>query len=498
MRLPPEFLPRSVLLTPPPPAQTFIQINPTLLVSWWATGFSMAIILFRLAGRWVRTERLFVEDKIMAASIIPLLIRMGFAHVVLKYGTNNTILDELSSLDIAHRETGSRLVLPARIFYAAFLWTAKLTIAEFLRRIYNQRWKRSWDLLLSCIKWFLGITFCAIVVATLVECQPFSRYWQVAPDPGPHCRQGYAQLLTMGVADIITDLVLVGFPLPIIIKSNMPIKRKISLCVLFSLSLILVGITIYRVYGTIHRHGNQQFRSLLASLEILAATAVSNALVLGSFVRDKGVKKAKFKFGSVGGESALDRPASARTRRPRAALSWGSDIDLVGDIGIRLGPEFHSDRPRVARPAPAAIPLLDEPISPTDTGWNNRQRDSLDSDSDTDFKARHSSRNLDHISSEAHSVLTPRRMSFFDVGGLLGNDPPPASAGRKRSLSPTKPASENFSISPLISVNRQTRTSQSRGRRRSRSRGAPDPAFDGSFKLVDLKPRSRDSRGKPS
>ena len=79
----------------------------------------MAIILFRLAGRWVRTERLFVEDKIMAASIIPLLIRMGFAHVVLKYGTNNTILDELSSLDIAHRETGSRLVLPARIFYAA-------------------------------------------------------------------------------------------------------------------------------------------------------------------------------------------------------------------------------------------------------------------------------------------------------------------------------------------------------------------------------------------
>lgn len=56
----------------------------------------------------------------MFYSIIPLLIRQAFIHVVLIWGTNNIDLSQnLSSLDIYHRSIGSRLVLVARIFYAA-------------------------------------------------------------------------------------------------------------------------------------------------------------------------------------------------------------------------------------------------------------------------------------------------------------------------------------------------------------------------------------------
>lgn len=103
----------------PPDPRTKFEDNPTLLTSWWCTGFSLVIILVRVIGRYVRTERLFREDKIMLASIVPLLIRMAFAHVVLIWGTNNTKTAGLSELDIQHREIGSRLVLAARVFYAA-------------------------------------------------------------------------------------------------------------------------------------------------------------------------------------------------------------------------------------------------------------------------------------------------------------------------------------------------------------------------------------------
>ena len=67
----------------------------------------------------MRTERLFLEDKIMALSIIPLFARMGCAHVVLRWGTNNTMTTGLSAEDLWQREIGSKCVLPARIFYAA-------------------------------------------------------------------------------------------------------------------------------------------------------------------------------------------------------------------------------------------------------------------------------------------------------------------------------------------------------------------------------------------
>ncbi|MCJ1405344.1 hypothetical protein MMC11_008571 [Xylographa trunciseda] len=444
MFIPPALMARQ-LYSDAPPAQNSAQDNPTLLVSWWCTGFALVIIIVRLCGRYVRTEKLFVEDKIMAWSIIPLLGRMAFVHIVLRWGTNNAITTGLSAEEIHHREIGSKLVLAARIFYAAFLWVAKLTISEFLKRLYKGVWKRSYEIGLQIIRWFLLITFLGVVIATLSECQPFSHYWQVVPDPGPHCRQGYAQLLTMGVADSITDLALVCFPIPIVIMSNMRLKRKIHLVLLFALSLILVAITIYRVYATIERHSDQPFRSLLASLEILAAAAVSNALVLGSFVRDRGVKKQKFKFGSTSGGSALDRPTTA-LNRPRAALSWGSDSDLVGDLGIRLGPEFSGQKSNFARPAPAVLPLNSSSrvISPAQPGWTFPRRHSIESD-ETDLKITHISRE-DPPSPRDVSVLTPRRMSFFDVGGLLGDDAP----RRASSISMSVPSSATYSLRPLI------------------------------------------------
>ena len=55
----------------------------------------------------------------MALSIIPLLGRMAVVHVVLLYGTNNAVATALTAEDIRRREIGSRLVLAARVMYAA-------------------------------------------------------------------------------------------------------------------------------------------------------------------------------------------------------------------------------------------------------------------------------------------------------------------------------------------------------------------------------------------
>ena len=194
-----------------------------------------------------------------------------------------------------------------------------------------------------------------------------------------------------------------------------------SLVLLFALSLILVGITVYRVEGVIVRHSDQQFRSLLASLEILAAAAVANALVLGSFVRDRGAKKHRYRAGSTGGNSSLDRSTTA----PRRALTtrhWGSDADLVGDLGMRLDPELTEKQSSVPRPAPIALPngsiIRATPSAPIDRNWTFPNRSSVETDG-TDLKSPEILRDL-QSSSNAELPTTPRGMSFFDVGGLLG------------------------------------------------------------------------------
>lgn len=369
------------LSTEPPAVQDSLATNPTLIVSWFCTIYSLFIITVRVLGRWVRTEKLFREDKIMLWSIIPLLVRMGLVHVILLWGTNSTQTFALGAGNIHRRSIGSRLVLASRIFYAVFIWMAKLTVLEFLQRIIGQSWTKMYERGARLVYGLFAVTLVAVVVATLAECQPFSHYWQVVPDPGPRCRTGSAQLLTMGICDIVTDLVIIAFPIPIVVMSKMRTSRKISLVVLFLLSLILVAITIYRMPAVINRHFSQQFRSLLASLEILAATAVANTIAIGSFLRDRGVKKTKFRAASFSGSNSVISRVNTRQSHPSSAAMryWGSDEDLVRDLGMTLQPSLrHSS---AAQGPPRLAPMADPTPQQGSDERKQRRRGSSESGS---------------------------------------------------------------------------------------------------------------------
>lgn len=74
----------------------------------------------------------------------------------------------------------------------------------------------------------LGITFIGAIISTLAECQPFSNYWRVVPDPGPSCRQAPAQFVTLAVTHSLTNLALVVFPIPMILTARIPTIRYVS------------------------------------------------------------------------------------------------------------------------------------------------------------------------------------------------------------------------------------------------------------------------------
>lgn len=129
------------LYSSPPPLGTPKQDKPTLLVCWWITLFCTTIILFRIAGRFIRSEKLFREDKTAALAIIPLYLRMGCVHVILIWGTNNAQFTQLTDHELHMKTIASGLVLASRIFYAATYVSYPLTpseIAVFLRIKYSR------------------------------------------------------------------------------------------------------------------------------------------------------------------------------------------------------------------------------------------------------------------------------------------------------------------------------------------------------------------------
>ncbi|KAK4101140.1 hypothetical protein N658DRAFT_486193 [Parathielavia hyrcaniae] len=322
------------LYSSPPPARPFSEDKATLLTSWWITAMCAVVIILRLIGRYIRVEMLFVEDRIAALALIPLLLRMAFVHPILVYGTNNVLLDDplqLSSTKIDHRSIASRLVLVSRILHPAVLWVLKVVTLEFFNRLFGHTGKRRYTLLLRLSRAFLAATFLAIIIADLAECQPVARYWQVVPDPGGSCRQGYAHLLASTACNVATDLLLVALPVPIVVRSRLSPGRKALLVLLFGLHLLTVAVAVYRVPDILREGGYQPTRTMWASAEILVATFAANALTIGTFVRDTGAKKKKFRYQRQS-DSGL-RSAKRESRTGTAAgrkVSW-NDPDSDGE-----------------------------------------------------------------------------------------------------------------------------------------------------------------------
>lgn len=425
---------RAIWSTTPPEPRTRLQDWPTLLFSWWATCFAAVVIITRLVGRKVRSNTLFREDWIMFLALIPLFVRMAFVHIVLIYGTNNvaTAGIDYSEEEIRHRELGSKMVLAARISYALFIWMSKWTVSEFLKRITIHLWRSSYEFTLHCIRIFLLATFIAVIIATLAECQPFHGYWQLVPDPGPSCRQNYAQLLTMGTADIITDILLVAFPIPIVLRSGQTWRRKLQTSALFSTSIALIIITGMRMPEVIANLGRQQYRTVWASSEILASAFVSNFVIIGSFIRDKGTKKNKYKSNSV--SDSIDRTS---TRRPTIQMQpMTSDEDLFRILGCRI-PEHLQDSPDpLPRRAPPAMPAMSSPFAEKDKRMDTPRQEAVE-DSDGGVSPTRRSREDNPPSPSPSTGTSPKKnVSFFDVGGLLENGsmgPPSPSITHSRS-----------------------------------------------------------------
>lgn len=432
------------LYSEPPPLHSSDDDKPTLLVCWWITLFCTTIIFLRVAGRFIRSEKLFREDKTVTFAVIPLFLRMGLVHLILLWGTNNAQFTwPLTETEKRHKSIASGLVIASRVLYAATLWILKLAILDFFKRLTSTIWRRSHDYALNIIRCILGLTFIAVLIATLAECQPFDHYWQVLPDPGGQCRQGYVQIITMSTSNIMTDLVLVLFPVPIILTSHMGPKKKLQLTLLFCLSLAPVGTTVYRVVYVFRTHGSQQTRSLLASVELLFATTAANALVLGSFVRDRGTKKVKYRADSVAADS-LDRTPS---RRPTIHRHWGSDEDLVRDLGLGVNQEYRNDEEEGHLrlgfgPAPAGLSQwqFDQQPAPSAARRDNAplQHDQL----------------VPPSQSNSNSANTPRRVSFLDVGGLLDvetSDTTLRSTGD--SLSSSRDPLSPYRVAPTPTIN---------------------------------------------
>ena len=177
-------------------------------------------------------------------------------------------------------------------------------------------------------------TYVACQVSTFIECRPIHLYWQVVPDPGmsmvlssPSCQssrltfsrpgscaQAQVQLVVVGVTNIITDVMLLILPLPLVLRMKAAWKLKVQLCCLFLLGSFIIAITIIRLPINSLNKDSQVNRSTWASTELLAAAVVVNAPTLYGMWNKNRQSKSGNSYGT-GGLSNYGRGTTVTTAR---------------------------------------------------------------------------------------------------------------------------------------------------------------------------------------
>ncbi|EFQ30451.1 hypothetical protein CGRA01v4_09994 [Colletotrichum graminicola] len=177
-----------------------------------------------------------------------------------------------------------KLVIPARIFYALFLWSLKLCLLNFYSRFVDVfHWGK---VATTALWWFIVVTYFVILIPTLVECRPLDLMWSPDTSGANTCHRALGNLITMAVFNIITDIALIVFPFPILRHVKLDGKAKAQLILLFSIAGLIVAVTILRLPMILNQAVSQRSRSMWASIEILCACIVANAAFYYALLKD--------------------------------------------------------------------------------------------------------------------------------------------------------------------------------------------------------------------
>ncbi|KAI9798479.1 MAG: hypothetical protein M1833_004745 [Piccolia ochrophora] len=214
-------------------------------------------------------------------------MRLPLVHTTLMFGTNLTdTASSLSPQEIYQREVGSKMVLPERLFYATFLWMQKGVLLSIYRDLMKQL---PWELLAHrTYATVFFLTLLMVYITTFTDCSPFANYWRVSPDPDQwKCAKAHVQIVTMGVLNILTDLMLIALPLPVLVRAKLTDFQFYHLLLLFSLGFFVVAVTAARLVQSYDDPTSLTSRYAWFSAETLAATIVCQGPMIYTLLRKK-------------------------------------------------------------------------------------------------------------------------------------------------------------------------------------------------------------------
>lgn len=134
-----------------------------------------------------------------------------------------------------------QLVAYQSVYYAA-MSSVKLSYLWFYLRIFPQPEFRKW--IWICMG-LIGGYWLGSMLQIFLICRPFEMNWNPMI-PGGHCASYNVAFVTIGIFNMITDLIIMLLPIPFIRKLQMAVGTKLGLVAIFAIGLLYVYLSVGR------------------------------------------------------------------------------------------------------------------------------------------------------------------------------------------------------------------------------------------------------------
>ncbi|KAJ5092849.1 hypothetical protein N7456_008710 [Penicillium angulare] len=222
------------------------------MFSEWAIG--TVVIAVRLYARWnVGKGRFQWDDFFLYLALICWTLLTVFLYLCTSVHMSNIGLNKETAMAIpesmvADYRTGSIDAFIAWIAYIAMVWAFK----GVLLCLYHRMTRGLWEHRLTVTAAFLSMcTFIASIFVHLFTCMPVHRSWQVKPYAGDNCTLRPLNYIIIETLSIITDIIVMAVPIPLVIKAGIPMRQKLLLCVLFSSGIFVMVAAVLRAYYSV-------------------------------------------------------------------------------------------------------------------------------------------------------------------------------------------------------------------------------------------------------
>ncbi|KJZ68689.1 hypothetical protein HIM_11916 [Hirsutella minnesotensis 3608] len=222
-----------------------------LIETWCLYAFGSVIIFARVACRWrmVGISGFKPDDYIIFLSWMTYTVMTVAAHIVGGLGDLHALdIEQRAALSVEEAKPyiyGTQWFCAGVATYILFIWTLKLNMLFLYQRVVSRLWVAKF------IKSVMGVvfaTFFAIYLILFCACRPYYRMWIVYPDQGPICEpQSTLNMVPPLIMNILTDVMIMAIPAPILLNVKTTFWKKLGLLALFGGGLFIMVAAILRV-----------------------------------------------------------------------------------------------------------------------------------------------------------------------------------------------------------------------------------------------------------